>query len=1127
MTRNTPLFAGLLVAGIIGCLSTGLKAAPLLLAAEDFEFTSNWDLEGHSGSVGHELLRSNGSTQDALTMIEVPQSGSYDIWTHSVDFATNRPATRRYLVLIDGIPVAKESGQHRHDGLRWEKVGSMALDAGPHVVGLRDFRRASARCDAILLAPPGFDPEPMSVAQLRVFRIAPVPMAKSFPAASLPAAPPLLKDLREVATLGTDAVRISFQQGTDAGGQSMVVRQISVKKNDAWQVLPIAPGEESLSYLYSPKAGINLSGYFPSWSSSQPIPLDVAGKHYVASQPRDPFMAGTLVSLRPIAARALTPQKVEVDYAAADGTSAVGTWSLDGQVERLAVVLKAGQAGYYSLVFSPFGSCTPDEVKFVQLPPLFQMQRVPPAPVMVTSSETPQALALVETGSPEKLLTYIAAADPQDLTVAWATPNNATYGFSLLNARHSVQPTAFSPVLGLGGSKAEAAQSVTAHFAALVVPGDWKSGLETASRDLFRVTDYREPENASLTEAALNMIDLLKDAAASGWDAKLKGNYNIEEKGVASQVAPLTFFSASLLTRDVHFYATRTLPSLEFTLSRKQNHYAVQPVPGGMYVKPADVVLQFPGWQGAPTYWRGVYEMTGELNPWIREMALGMDHEPTLGGIPPWTELLGLYELDPTPARLALVEKACDASLATEFYGRQKQPLGINPFYNRSNYPYWWDLLDLYQITQNPKYLDAAQEGAFGTLAGLWSHPMPPAGAMIVNQGGEIPGNGDMIWWKGMTKYRLGFPRHPGDTPEHEVPAWEASPVGLGLEQPCTYVGGVAPDGGLRNIQNSTWAPSLLRIYEMTGRDIYRTYARDTIVGRFANYPGYYLNASTDVMMSADYPYKGPDITSIYYHHIPVHLGFTLDYLFAQVEQLSGGRISFPWTRQQGYVWFNNREFGWGSGNIYADQAMRPWLDRDAFSVDSHQVDYLGALGPGRFDVVLMNATTKPVHANLNLDPEKTGVRLGGSCDWMLAGGAASQVTVASKMPFDLAAQSVAVIRFTTGKVDPLAAPVPSLADQPVELALPAPWGTLHAMRIRSPFGQDSIYAFVTGIPPAGSEASLEVEGSGPVPVVNGPPYEFSIFPIAMDQDVSFHLILKEPQGPPISSSEISLPGTR
>jgi hypothetical protein len=1117
----------LLAAGLLALLSSGLQAAPLLLLAEDFEFTSNWDAEGHSGTVGNQLLRSNGSTQDALTMIEVPQPARYAIWTHSVDFATDHPGARRYLVLIDGTAAAKQSGQHHHDGLRWERVADMELNAGTHVVALRDFNRAFARCDAILLAPPGFDPEVMTAAQLQQYRVTPVPMAKA--AQPVPTASPVrLRDLKEVAMLSSDSVRIGFEKGLDTGGHPLVVRQLSVKRGSVWQRLPLKADDEQLSYLYSSVAGINVSGYFPLWTTSRPVTLEEDGRSYLVSEGRNPFMAGERTDLQPVDARAVNPQTVEVTYAGPEGPCAIGTWSLEGKVQRLSVALTVPRGGFYSLVFSPFQSRTPEQVTFVQLPPVFQMKRLPKAPVMVTSSETPHALALAQAGDPADKgpLTCIVAADPRDLPFTWATASNAGFGFSLLNRAGMVQPTAFSPVLGLGSSRAMAGQQVTARFAALALPGDWKSGLETASRDLFRVTDYRKPVNASLTEAALNMIDLLKDASASGWDSTLKGNYNIEEKGVATQVAPLSFLSAALLMRDVDFYAKRSLPALEFTLSRRQFHYAVEAQPGAMYVKAPDTVLRFPGWQGAPTYWRGVYEMTGELNPWIRDMALGMDHEGTIGGIPRWTEMLGLYQLDPSPARLAAVERECAAWIAQDVDGQQTQPLGIDPFYNRSFYPYWWDLLDLYEITQNPKYLDAAQEGAFGTLAGLWSHPMPPEGSILVNKGGEFGANSH-IWWKGMIPYRLGVPRRPGDTPEHKIPAWEVCQVGLGLEQPCTYIGGGAPNAGMNNIQNSTWAPSLLRVYQATGREIYRTYARNTIVGRFANYPGYYLHGYTDLMTTADYPCKGPDVTSLYYHHIPVHLGFTLDYLFAQAEQLSGGKISFPWTRQQGYVWFNNREFGFGTGKVYGDLGMRAWLDRNAFSVDSHQVDYLGALGPGVFDILLMNAGAAPVHADLNLDGQQAGVQPGASCDWIVNGNVTAKLTVAAHMPFDLHANSAAVIRFKTAKVDCLALPWRPLPDRPVAAQLPSPWGQLHAVRIRSPFGQDSVYAFLTGTPPVGSEASLVVTGAEPVPAVKGPPYEFSIFPVPIEKDVTFHLVLQEPRRPPIESPRISLLGTR
>jgi hypothetical protein len=439
-----PFALGLLAAFVV--FGAGdLHAAPLLLAAEDFQFTSNWDLDSHSGTVGRDLLRSNGSALDALSMINVPEAGTYHLWTRSVDFAHNQPGARRYLVLIDGIPASKESGQHHRDGLHWEDVATMNLSAGPHVVALRDSKRAFARCDAILLAPPGFDPEPLSVAQLRSYRVAPIPIAEGIEAPATAPAPSPLRDLREVAALGTDSVRIRFQKGIDPAGRPLVLRQVWVQSDGVWRLLPLSVQDESLSFLYSPQTGINLKGYFPFWSDSQPITFTEGGKTYAASRGRDPFLAGKRVALRPVDAVRTTPQTVQVTYEGEDGSSATGTWSLDGKIQRLTVALQAVNAGYYSLVFSPFQSWKPDEADFVQLPPMFQMQRLPKTPTMVTSSETPHALALVQVGAATKSpMTYVIAADPADLRFAWATPANAAYGFSLLNREARVQPTAFS-----------------------------------------------------------------------------------------------------------------------------------------------------------------------------------------------------------------------------------------------------------------------------------------------------------------------------------------------------------------------------------------------------------------------------------------------------------------------------------------------------------------------------------------------------------------------------------------------------------------------------------------------------------------------------------------------------------
>ncbi|WP_315817135.1 hypothetical protein [Paraflavitalea speifideaquila] len=92
------------------------------------------------------------------------------------------------------------------------------------------------------------------------------------------------------------------------------------------------------------------------------------------------------------------------------------------------------------------------------------------------------------------------------------------------------------------------------------------------------------------------------------------------------------------------------------------------------------------------------------------------------------------------------------------------------------------------------------------------------------------------------------------------------------------------------------------------------------MIGRFTNYPGYYATGFTDITLQPDFPYKGPDVSSIYYHHIPPHLAFTLDYVITEAMQRSNGKVQFPYGKQDGFVWFNNRVFGGGKGTIMDDK---------------------------------------------------------------------------------------------------------------------------------------------------------------------------------------------------------------
>jgi hypothetical protein len=658
--------------------------------------------------------------------------------------------------------------------------------------------------------------------------------------------------------------------------------------------------------------------------------------------------------------------------------------------------------------------------------------------------------------------------------------------------------------------------------------------LAELSDKTFRVTDYREPVQASLTEAALNMIDLIKDADASGWDAHLRGFYNIESIATATHASPLTLLSAAVLTRDPDFYATRALPTLEFTFSRQIAHHSVEP--DIHYLPPGTIPLTLPGRVYRGLYWQGVYDLTGRANPWLKAFVpkiadlekLSPDSE-----IPAWSQMLADYYIEPSPEKLATIEASCDAWVARKFDTKQTKPLGPNTFYNWGLYPYWWDLLDLYELTGKQRYLDAAVEGGFHTVSGLWSHPAHPAGNVTIHPRGQyVGGTGEeTYYWKNKEKFRLGFPRKQGDSPQRDVPAWTVSRVGHGIEGAAS-VYHHSGDFGMRNILNHSYAPTLLRLSKMSGRDIFKTYARNSIIGRFANYHGYYINGFTDIHMSPEFPYKGPDVTDIYYHHIPVHLAFTLDFIFAEAETLSDGAVKFPWVKQQGYFWFTNRLFGAASGSVYGQGGLWPWLTRDAFSVDSPLLNYLGAVGQGKLDVIVTNSSKRNASAKLRLDPALTEVPRGSAWEFLVNGKPAAAGKVAEagmvEVPFSLPPAAVGVFRFASSKegLPGLSAPSAPVVAQPITVSLPSPWGKLHALRIRSPFGRDSLYIYATQMAPAGSSMIAHFQDGQPATAaVTQPPYEISIPSVAVDQMVKLQTELRNPNGSKSWIGPFELPG--
>ncbi|MDR1279610.1 MAG: hypothetical protein LBK99_02160 [Opitutaceae bacterium] len=1119
----------------------------ILLRPFDFDTHGPWLKEG-------DYLKSSNIPGVALGGVTIAKAGDYHIWTRSLDFPGNRPGSRRYLVKIDGIALARESGAHLQEGWRWEKVDTRNLAAGIHSVEIEDTTRFYARAGGILFTRTETDPNPVTFRDLDKFRQAPVQAVRAprisgndgrgsgIPAAS---ASSLAAELRN------DSIILRFLSASarTPGGTGSLQYEIGFPGRSGVALKEAFP---PLLLLTKKKAGIQTSGYFPAWEGSATEDWLIGERRVsIAADPTNPFLAvDTIVRLFPVSARLRSPESVEISWrAASGGLSARTLLSLPktGHAFRLETSLTVPAEADYSLAWSPSGETgvVRERIRASQLPPLFQFRRLPETPQMLTSSVTPVPMALLElgvAGQEKSSLTVGVLADPDGLPEQWPSRNNATCGFSLMGDAREFRPLVFAPVPGGPGSRIAAGGTLRVAWWAVAAPSSWDAVMRETNTSLYRVSDYREPWAASLTGQALEIIDLIKKGPAFLWLDDLKGPSNIEDAATVTQASPLMLLSAASLTRDLDFFEKRSLPTLEYMLSRPGSHFALKP---NSYVGAGSARLAFDQRSYGAGFWQGAHGFFGRLNPWLARQATRQDGSPRRTAppsiIPAWTDKLSLYRLAPDPVLLAEIQADADTWLRDSFYPKDTRFVGLVPFYNISFYPWWWDLLDLYEVTGEKRYVDHAREAAAQTVAGLWVHPLlPPGGATrTLYPGNKVKSWQHDVWWQGDHRGRLGWTEEMLRSesrvfpmPSRTVPAWLTSPVGLGLEQPMTYYNAAAPN--LAHIQLSVWAANLLRLSGATGDNWWRTYARNTLIGRGSTYPGYYLSDFIDLMHDPEYPGKGPDLTSFYWHHAPVHLAMLVDYLVTDAEVRTGGAVRFPFARQQGYAWFSSRIYGSEPGTVLGDTGCRLWIDRDKFGVDTPKVDHLGARSRDKFHLILLNQARGRVRTTVHVDPASIGIvaREGSVRPGILRSDTNGK---SGTIPFDSGNRAIvelpkdgwAILTFDARPDDfrsPDASPLPPEA-APQKHAIGEPWGNLHAFRIRTPFGSDSLYMGFTGQIPEGSAVDLLMAGSSaPAATVTHAPWELGLYHFPQDKDAGFRLRLSTPDGNQLITTPFTFP---
>ena len=817
---------------------------------------------------------------------------------------------------------------------------------------------------------------------------------------------------------------------------------------------------------------------------------DFRAWHHADSLTQNPYLAGTLSEAIPVKAAKTSNTTIRVDYVTRGHHTITGWWTLrpDSKHVELRIDFTAAQDGYYSLGVMALHQTMPDLVSNILLPPLYQYRRIPLQPQMLHTSMMTQPLSIVEATTSTGKLSAFVSGDDTTFPNEWGCVDYSPMGFAVMNHVGMMQPVAFSPVIGMSDCHIQGGQTIQRKFIVGLTSQGWNETLEYISDQVYRVRDYRKQEDLSLTETLFNIIELVKNEEYGGWSPTMKAFYDIEGKPTKAPLvvhsAPLAMVGAAVMSHDEELYISRALPTIEYTLSRKGYRWSTQTAEKGYTSDIENLRFNPFESQFTTTYYEGLNSLLGKKNSWLKDIALPSDTLRKVKGyssrILSWVQALYAWRLTGDSKWLRKAESAARRDMRLHIYQNSVTPRSFKSFYNSSMYGAWWDLIDLYEMSGHKDYLEAARYGAAHTLAGIRCFPAVRDTLQTIHPNNQYEGN-TRLWWRGMQQFRLGYPRVDGDAPEKQVPLWKVSPVGLGFEQPSTYF--LRQRGKpVRPVFMSSWAPHLLRLSQHTGGAIYKTYARNAVIGRFANYPGYYATGYTDITMQADFPYKGPDVSSIYYHHIAPHMAFTADFLISEVIERTGGRVNFPYGKQEGFVWFSNRVYGGAPGVVFDDKNASLWLKRGLITSSNPAVNYVTAISDKTFWILLSSEHS---------DAATTAVSLGREVEELLAAGAweiydecGKRLTTVTHegtsfvVPLPAKGMRAVALPLKAGS-NPfhMVAEVPTMKGGMKVIDSHTQAGKIYIYRIRSPFGWDSVYGFCETPPAKGIHVTILCNG--------------------------------------------------
>lgn len=659
---------------------------------------------------------------------------------------------------------------------------------------------------------------------------------------------------------------------------------------------------------------------------------------------------------------------------------------------RVSIRLTADKSGFYSIASPALAANDKSKFQWACIPGVFQGNSInsnfidayayghgiPDKPVVVRE-RTAAALTAILTDKAG--ITMAVTAEPGTGRDPWeydkSTQSDWQLGLSMINRQNQLSPTLYHPVLGQTKSYLKKGESISFDFRYTISTSDWYAAYKHVVNDVYQFDNllHLKQTRLSLSERLTQLLDYVKKDSTSRWHTfdyngrtigaqdYLGGVFDSEKDAVKNADYGAMWMLAKM-TQDPVLVQKRLKDAMNFKLAQQHTtggffngaaagqYYLYKSKrfteEWGPYTEPiattyymlldmGNVALFEPGNQQlnsgirlaadwllskmkAEGYWEVAYDNNTQ-EPMFKDLK---DYRPTFYG------LLVAYQILKDEKYLKAAVKAADWYIKNAvdkgyFLGVCGDARFAPDFATGQSAQ---AMLDLYEITKEPRFKQAAVKTAQFYTTSIYSHPIP-------NHKNKKNGT-------------------------RQLEDWQLSQVGLSFEH-----GGIL--GSANNsgpIMLASHAGMFVRLFALTKDSLYLKMARAAALSKDA-----FVDPATGVASyywSAMNKGAGP-----FPHHAWWQVGWITDYLMAELSLRSQGRIDFP----AGFVAPKvgpHKTFGFSQGKIFDKQGDLALMEK-LVAISNPNMDYLCALNKEdkTFYLFMMNNDDEVQEGTLQLDPTK------------------------------------------------------------------------------------------------------------------------------------------------------------